>query len=235
MSKVWFITGATRGLGTQIGRAALAAGDKVVVTGRRSEAVTQAFGPDSDRVLSLALDVTREDQAQAAVEAAVARFGQIDVLVNNAGYGVLALFEETGDADARAQYDTNLFGVMNVTRAVLPVMRRRRSGRIFNISSLGGIVGSQSGSLYCGAKFAVEGFSEALADEVARFGIRVSIVEPGFFRTDFLDETSAQYSSRPLEDYAEVSATEARLSRSQPQAGRRPDEAGPRDRVDRGS
>ena len=206
MSKVWFITGATRGLGTQIGRAALAAGDTVVVTGRRREAVTQAFGPDNDRVLSLALDVRREDQARAAVEAAVGRFGRIDVLVNNAGYGALAIFEETNDADARAQYDTNLFGVMNVTRAVLPVMRRRRSGRIINVSSLGGIVGGQSGSLYCGAKFAVEGFSEALAEEVARLGIRVSIVEPGFFRTDFLDEKSAHYSSRALEDYAEVSA-----------------------------
>ena len=206
MSKIWFITGAARGIGAAIGKAALAAGDSVIVTGRRREAVEQTFGADNDRVLSLALDVTREDRALAVVEAAVARFGRIDVLVNNAGYGVLGFFEETTDAEARAQYDTNLFGVLNVTRAVLPVMRRRRSGRIFNISSLGGIVGSRTGSLYCVSKFAVEGFSEALADEVACFGIQVSIVEPGFIRTDFLDQTSARYSSRGVEDYAEASA-----------------------------
>ena len=206
MSKIWFITGAARGIGAQIGRAALAAGDSVVLTGRRREALVAAFGADSDRILALALDVTREDEVRAAVEAAEARFGHVDVVVNNAGYGVLSFFEETTDAEARAQYDTNLFGVLNVTRAVLPVMRRRRAGRIFNVSSLGGIVGSQTGSLYCGSKFAVEGFSEALADEVARFGIRVTIVEPGFFRTDFLDETSAQYSSLRVEDYAEASA-----------------------------
>lgn len=206
MNKIWFITGAARGIGAEIARAALAAGDSVVVTGRRRDALVQAYGADNDRVLSLGLDVTSEDQAYAAVEAAVARFGRIDVLVNNAGYGVLAYFEETTDAEARAQYDTNLFGVMNVTRAVLPIMRRQRSGHIFNVASLGGIVGSRTGSLYCGSKFAVEGFSEALADEVARLGIRITIVEPGFFRTDFLDEKSARYGARHIEDYAEEAA-----------------------------
>lgn len=203
MTKTWFITGAARGIGAEIARAALAAGDSVIVTGRRRDALVKAFGPDSDRVLSLELDVTREDQAYKAAEAAVAHFGRIDVLVNNAGFGVLAYFEETTDAEARAQYDTNLFGVMNVTRAILPIMRHQRSGRIFNVASLGGIVGSRTGSLYCGSKFAVEGFSEALADEVARFGIQVTIVEPGFFRTDFLDAKSAQYGELRIEDYAE--------------------------------
>lgn len=206
MTKTWFITGAARGIGAEIAQAALAAGDSVIVTGRQRDALVEAFGPDSDRVLSLELDVTREDQAYAAAEAAVAHFGRIDVLVNNAGYGVLAYFEETTDAEARAQYDTNLFGVMNVTRAILPTMRRQRSGHIFNVASLGGIIGSRTGALYCGSKFAVEGFSEALADEVSRLGIRLTIVEPGFFRTDFLDEKSARYGARHIEDYAEESA-----------------------------
>ena len=206
MSKIWFVTGAARGLGAEIAKAALAAGDRVVVTGRRREALEAAFGPDSDSVLSLPLDVTREADALAAVEATLARFGRIDVLVNNAGYGNLGLFEETTDAEARAQYDTNVFGLYNVTRAVLPAMRRQRAGRIFNISSVGGLLGGEGGSLYCAAKFAVEGFSESIAREVAPFGIHVTIVEPGFFRTGFLDQTSVQYGSRQIEDYAKLSA-----------------------------
>ena len=206
MSKIWFVTGAARGLGAEIAKAALAAGDKVVVTGRNREALLAAFGPDSDAVLSLALDVTREADAEAAVAATLARFGRLDVLVNNAGYGNLGLFEETTDAEARAQYDTNVFGLYNVTRAVLPAMRSQRSGRIFNVSSVGGLVGGEGGSLYCATKFAVEGFSESLAAEVAPFGIHVTIVEPGFFRTDFLDQSSVQYGSRQIADYAEISA-----------------------------
>jgi NAD(P)-dependent dehydrogenase (short-subunit alcohol dehydrogenase family) len=206
MSKIWFVTGAARGLGAEIAKAALAAGDRVVATGRSREALLAAFGPDSDSVLSLSLDVTREADAQAAVKATLARFGRIDVLVNNAGYGNLGLFEETTDAEARAQYDTNVFGLYNVTRAVLPAMRSQRSGRIFNISSVGGLVGGEGGSLYCAAKFAVEGFSESIAREVAPFGIHVTIVEPGFFRTDFLDQSSVQYGSRQIADYAEISA-----------------------------
>ncbi|WP_165188844.1 oxidoreductase [Caulobacter soli] len=205
MSKIWFITGAARGLGAEIAKAALAAGDRVVVTGRRREALEATFGPDSDSVLSLSLDVTREADAVTAVDAALARFGRIDVLVNNAGYGNLGLFEETTDAEARAQYDTNVFGLYNVTRAVLPTMRGQRSGRIFNISSVGGLVGGEGGSLYCATKFAVEGFSESIAREVAPFGVHVTIVEPGFFRTDFLDETSVRYGSRQIDDYAEIS------------------------------
>ncbi|TCS16049.1 oxidoreductase [Caulobacter sp. BK020] len=206
MSKIWFVTGAARGLGAEIAKAALAAGDRVVVTGRRREALQAAFSPDSDKVLSLSLDVTREAEAEGAVEAALARFGRIDVLVNNAGYGNLGLFEETTDAEARAQYDTNVFGLYNVTRAVLPVLRRQRAGRIFNVSSVGGLLGGEGGSLYCATKFAVEGFSESIAKEVAAFGIRVTIVEPGFFRTDFLDDSSVRYGSRQIEDYAELSS-----------------------------
>ncbi len=204
--RTWFITGATRGLGAAIARAALDAGDSVVVTGRRRDALIANFGEDSDCVLSLSLDVSDLNAARPAVEAALARFGRIDVLVNNAGYGDLSIFEESTAADVQAQYDTNVFGLMSVTRAVLPSMRANRSGRIFNVSSIGGIVGGESGTLYCASKFAVEGFSESLAQEVARFGIQVTIVEPGFFRTDFLEPTSVKHGSVPIADYAEASA-----------------------------
>ena len=204
--RTWFITGATRGLGAAIARAALDAGDSVVVTGRRRDALIANFGEDSDRVLSLSLDVSDLNAARPAVEAALARFGRIDVLVNNAGYGDLSLFEESTLADVQAQYATNVFGLMQVTRAVLPSMRAYRAGRIFNVSSIGGIVGGESGTLYCASKFAVEGFSKSLAQEVARFGIQVTIVEPGFFRTDFLEPTSVKHGSVPIDDYAEASA-----------------------------
>jgi NAD(P)-dependent dehydrogenase (short-subunit alcohol dehydrogenase family) len=219
--KTWFITGATRGLGAAIAKAALDAGDRIVVTGRRREAVVAAFGEDSDRVLNLPLDVTRSDQISAAVEAAVARFGGIDVLVNNAGYGHLGLFEESAPDDARVQFETNVFGLFEVTRAVLPVMRLQRSGRVFNISSIGGLVGGDGGSVYCASKFAVEGFSESVAAEVKPFGIHLTIVEPGFFRTDFLDDSSVRYGGVPIADYAE-SSTAIRAfydARSHNQAG----------------
>ena len=204
--KIWFVTGASRGLGAAIARAALDAGDIVVAAARRRDAVTDAFGADNERLMAVALDVTHPDQVSAAVDAAVARFGRIDVLVNNAGYGNLSLFEESTPEDVQAQYDTNVFGLMHVTRAVLPTMRARRSGRIFNISSIGGIAGGESGTLYCASKFAVEGFSESLAQEVARFGIQVTIVQPGFFRTDFLEPTSVRHGSNPIADYAQASA-----------------------------
>lgn len=202
--RTWFITGAARGLGTAIAEAALNAGDRIVVAGRTRDALVKVFGEDSDRVLSLTLDVSDLNAAQPAVDAALQRFGRIDVLVNNAGYGNLSLFEESTAADVQAQYDTNVFGLMAVTRAVLPSMRANRSGRIFNVSSIGGIAGGESGTLYCASKFAVEGFSESLAQEVARFGIQVTIVEPGFFRTDFLEPTSVKHGTTPIADYAEV-------------------------------
>ena len=206
MSKTWFITGASRGLGAAIARAALDAGDRVIVTARRRETVAETFGEDSDTVLSLSLDVTDPLQIAAAVEAAIARFGRIDVLVNNAGYGHLGLFEETRPEDARVQFDTNVFGLFDMTRAVLPIMRRQRSGHVFNISSIGGLVGGESGSIYCASKFAVEGFTESVAAEVKPFGIRMTIVEPGFFRTDFLDARSVRHADNPIADYAEASA-----------------------------
>jgi NAD(P)-dependent dehydrogenase (short-subunit alcohol dehydrogenase family) len=201
MQKTWFITGASRGLGAEIAKAALRAGDRVAATGRHRAAVSDGLGPDGDRLLSLELDVNNEAQAQAAVDSAVNRFGTIDVLVNNAGYGHLGLFEETTVQDAQGQFGTNLFGVFSVTRAALPVMRAARKGRIFNVSSLAGMRGVAFGSLYCASKFALEGFSESLAQEIAPFGIRVTIVEPGPFRTEFLSAESIRYGASAVADY----------------------------------
>jgi len=201
MQKTWFITGAGRGLGAEVAKAALRAGDRVVAAGRHRAAVSDRLGPDSERLLSVELDVNNEAQAQAAVDAAVARFGTIDVLVNNAGFGQLGLFEETTVQDAQAQFGTNLFGVFSVTRAVLPVMRAARQGRIFNVSSLAGMRGVAFGSLYCASKFALEGFSESLAQEIAPFGILVTIVEPGPFRTDFLSAESIRFGAHAVADY----------------------------------
>jgi NAD(P)-dependent dehydrogenase (short-subunit alcohol dehydrogenase family) len=160
-----------------------------------------ALGADSDQLLTLELDVTKPEQARSVVDAAVARFGTIDVLINNAGYGHLGYFEETSDQDVVAQFQTNFFGQLHVTRAVLPVMRKARRGHIFNLSSLAGVRGSEFVSLYCSSKFALEGFSEALAREVGQFGIHVTILEPGPFRTDFLAPQSIRISATPIQDY----------------------------------
>jgi NAD(P)-dependent dehydrogenase (short-subunit alcohol dehydrogenase family) len=206
MSKIWFVTGATRGIGAEIVTAALAAGDSVVATGRDPAKIAEAIADAGDRILAVRLDVTDQAQITAAVEAALAKFGRIDILVNNAGYGHLGLFEETRIGDAERQFATNVFGLLNVTRTVLPAMRSKRSGHIFNISSIAGLRGSLGGSIYCSSKFAVEGFSESLAQEVEPFGIKVTVVEPGFFRTDFLDESSLSLADNPIDDYASVSS-----------------------------
>jgi NAD(P)-dependent dehydrogenase (short-subunit alcohol dehydrogenase family) len=220
MQKTWFITGAGRGLGAEIVRAALQAGDRVVAAGRNRAAVSDAFGPDGDRLLTVELDVNNEAQAQTAIDAALARFGTIDVLVNNAGYGHLGLFEETSTQDVQAQFGTNLFGVFNVTRVVLPVMRAARKGRIFNVSSLAGMRGAAFGSLYCASKFALEGFSESLALEVAPFGIQVVLIEPGPFRTDFLSADSIRFAAHAVADY-DASRSSLRAS-FQDRDGRQP-------------
>lgn len=206
MSKIWFITGAARGIGREVALAALAAGDKVVVTGRNLDTLLEVYEASGDDVLALKLDVSREDEALAAADAAAARFGRIDVVVNNAGYGQLGLFEEIGAQAVVAQFETNVFGLFNVTRALLPVLRRHRSGHILNVSSIGGSVGFAGSTIYCATKFAVEGFSRSLALEVADFGIRVSIVAPGFVRTDFLDSSSVRYGDRTITDYGALSA-----------------------------
>jgi NAD(P)-dependent dehydrogenase (short-subunit alcohol dehydrogenase family) len=201
MSKTWFVTGAARGIGAAIVKAALAAGDQVVATARDPAKVAAAFAPPPDKLFVAALDVADAAQAEAAVAAAVERFGRVDVLVNNAGYGQLGVFEQSEPADVERQFATNVFGVLNVTRAALPVMRRQRAGRIFNITSIGGLRGAAGGSLYAASKFAIEGFSESLAQEVAEFGIGVMLVEPGFFRTDFLDASSLRYGEKRIADY----------------------------------
>jgi NAD(P)-dependent dehydrogenase (short-subunit alcohol dehydrogenase family) len=190
--KVWFITGAGRGMGVDIAKAALAAGHAVVATARNTDTVTAALGQDED-LLAVKLDVTDPADAQAAVTAAVERFGRIDVLVNNAGNFYAGFFEEITPGDFRAQVETTLFGPINVTRAVLPVMRAQRSGLVVAISSTAGIVGQEFCTAYAAAKFGVEGWIESLAPEVAPFGIRTMLVEPGFFRTELLSPESTTY------------------------------------------
>jgi NAD(P)-dependent dehydrogenase (short-subunit alcohol dehydrogenase family) len=221
MPRTWFITGATRGLGRAIAEAALAHGDAVVATGRDPSALADLAATAGDKLLAPKLDVTRPAEIDAAVAAALARFGGIDILVNNAGYGQLGLFEEVGPEAVRRQFDVNVFGLMDVTRAVLPAMRAARRGHIFNITSIAGLRGGLGGGVYCASKHAVEGLSESLAQEVAPFGIALTIVEPGFFRTDFLDETSVGRPDRPIADYAETAAQQAAFyaARNHNQAG----------------
>jgi NAD(P)-dependent dehydrogenase (short-subunit alcohol dehydrogenase family) len=200
--KVWFITGAGRGMGVDIAKAALAVGDAVVATGRNPERVSAALGAHDD-LLAVKLDVTSLDDAKDAARAAVERFGRIDVLVNNAGNFYAGFFEELSPQDVRAQVETTLFGPMHVTRAVLPVMRAQRSGLLVAISSTAGIVGQEFCTAYAAAKFGVEGWIESLAPEVAPFGIRTMLVEPGFFRTELLSPESTNYAQPSIDDYAE--------------------------------
>ena len=187
--RVWFITGASRGFGALIAEAALAAGDAVVATARDPSTVTARLG-SHERLLATRLDVTSEAEAHQAAGLAVKKFGRIDILVNNAGYGLLGAIEEASAEETTKLFGTNVFGLLGVTRAVLPHMRRQRSGHVINLSSVGGYAGYPGWGVYGATKFAVEGISEALAAEVAPLGIKVTVVEPGFFRTDFLDETS---------------------------------------------
>jgi NAD(P)-dependent dehydrogenase (short-subunit alcohol dehydrogenase family) len=203
--KIWFITGAGRGMGVDIAKAALAAGNAVVATGRNTGAVREALG-ESDDLLVVELDITSIASAQAAVEAALDRFHRIDVLVNNAGNFYAGFFEELSPDQMRAQIETNLFGPMNVTRAVLPVMRRQRSGKVVSISSTAGIVGQAFCSAYAASKFGVEGWMESLRFEVEPFGIHTTIVEPGFFRTELLTKESTAYADLSVDDYAERTA-----------------------------
>ena len=201
--KVWFITGAGRGMGVDIAKAALAAGYGVVATGRDPERVSAAIGDSDNLLLTVKLDVTDTADAQAAVEAAVDRFGRIDVLVNNAGNFNAGFFEEIAPEDFRAQIETTLFGPVNVTRAALPFMRARRSGLVVTISSTAGISGQQFCTAYAASKFGVEGWMESLTPEVAPFGIRTMLVEPGFFRTELLTPESTKFAASSIEDYAE--------------------------------
>jgi NAD(P)-dependent dehydrogenase (short-subunit alcohol dehydrogenase family) len=198
---VWFVTGASRGLGAAITHEVLSRGHQVAATARDAGVVRRAFA-DSPDVLALAVDVTDERQIKAAVEATVERFGRIDVLVNNAGRGQVGAVEEVSDAAARALFDLNVFGVLNVLRAGLPTLRAQRSGHVINIGSVGGFATAPGVGLYGATKFALEGLSEALRGELAPLGINVTVVEPGGFRTDFLDSSSLQIEPTVIADYA---------------------------------
>lgn len=199
MSKVWFVTGSNRGLGRAFATEALSRGDRVVAGARHVDAADPFY--DNDEVLGVELDVTRQDQVEAAVAAAIERFGRIDVLANNAGFGMSGAFEEATDAELRNLFDTDFFGLVDVTKAVLPHMREQRSGMILNVSSQGGLMGFTGSSAYCSAKFAVVGLTMALVPELEPFGIQVSVVCPGSFRTDFRDPSSMHHPATSLDAY----------------------------------
>lgn len=201
--RTWLITGASRGFGTLIAEQALRAGDAVIATARNPQDITDRLG-DHPNLLAVRLDVTREEEAHQAVAAGIKRFGRIDVLINNAGFGVLGAVEETSASETERLFATNVFGLLNVTRAVLPHMRTQRSGRVINISSIGGYQAYVGWGVYGSTKFAVEGISEALHQELAPLGIHATVVEPGFFRTDFLDEQSLVKTALVLPDYDET-------------------------------
>lgn len=204
-NNVWLITGAGRGLGLDIAKAALAAGKQVVATGRDPEKVQAALGV-ADNLLVVPLDVTSPQQAEAAAQAAIDRFGQLDVLVNNAASCFIGYFEELTPAQLQTQFNTNFFGPLNVTRAVLPYMRAARTGHIISISSTAGFIGYEYCSAYAASKFALEGWMESLDPEVAPLGIHTTIVEPGFFRTELLEPASAFFAEKVIDDYQERNA-----------------------------
>lgn len=201
-TSVWFITGAARGMGVDLAKAALDAGHFVVATARDAAKVTSALG-EHENLLPLSLDITDPAAAQTAADAAVERFGRIDVLVNNAGNFYAGFFEEISDAQMRQQMETNFFGPLNVTRAILPVMRKQRAGKVVTFSSAAGIIGQEFCAAYAASKFAVEGWMESLRFDVAPFGITTTIVEPGFFRTELLTEGSSLWPELSIPDYAE--------------------------------
>jgi len=205
MTKTWLITGAGRGMGVEFARAALSAGHNVVATGRNPDAVRATLG-EHENLLVTALDVTDPHSAEDAVSAAVDRFGAIDVLLNNAGSFLAGFFEELTTEQVRGQLETNLVGPMTVARAVLPVMRRQRSGLLISISSGAGLIGSPHGSAYAASKFALEGWMESVTGEVEPFGIRTMIVEPGFFRTELLTPESATFGELSIDDYDQARA-----------------------------
>ena len=214
-SKVWLITGCSTGIGREIARAALEAGDRVGVSARDPAAVEALVAEAPDRALAVALDVTRPDQVRAAVAATEARFGRIDVLVNNAGYGYVSSVEEGVDADVRRMFDTNFFGAIELIKAVLPGMRAQGSGLIVNMSSVTGYVARPGNVYYSTSKFALESLSEGLAEELAPFGIRVSAVAPGVFRTDW-NARSMQESPETIDDYAPTVGERRALLRAGP-------------------
>jgi NAD(P)-dependent dehydrogenase (short-subunit alcohol dehydrogenase family) len=209
--RVWFITGTSQGLGRELVAEALMRGDFVVATSRSPETVASIFQAFRDQLLAVSMDLNDSASVAAAVDAVISRFGRIDVLVNNAGYGLLGAVEEANDAEIQKLFETNVFGLLRVTRAVLPHLREQRSGHVVNLSSMSGLTGIAGFGIYCGSKFAVEGISEALAQELAPLGIHLTIVEPGPFRTDFLSG-SLGMAAQIIPDYS-ATAGKARADR----------------------
>jgi NAD(P)-dependent dehydrogenase (short-subunit alcohol dehydrogenase family) len=202
--KVWFVTGASKGLGLTLVKKLLSNGNGVAATSRSLTDLQKAVG-DHPNFLPLSVNLTDENSVETAVRETISRFGRIDVVVNNAGYGMLGALEELSDQEARANFDINVFGALNIIRKVLPQLRKQESGHIFNISSIGGFTGNFPGfGIYCATKFAVSGFTESLAAEVKSFGIKATVVEPGYFRTDFLSSGSLAVPKSVIEDYKEV-------------------------------
>ena len=218
--KTWFITGASRGFGALFVKEALDRGDNVAAAARNPQIIAEKFGARPN-LLAIKLDVTNEEQAREAMRQTVERFGRIDVLINNAGFGVLGAVEEISGAEVEAVYRTNVFGLLSVTRAALPQLRHQGSGHIINISAVAGYQSWFGWAVYASTKFAVEGISEGLAMEVKPLGIKVTIVEPGFFRTDFLDGQSLNICPAVIEDYAETTGAmrQAALSSNHKQPG----------------
>lgn len=205
--KVWFVTGASKGFGRSLVKQLLSKGYKVAATSRNIDDLRKVA--TGNNFLPLSVDLTTESSIQAAVKETISRFGRIDVLVNNAGYGQVGSIEELSDAESRSNFDVNVFGLLNVTRSILPYMRAQQSGQIFNISSIAGFIGTFPGfGIYCATKFAVDGLSESLATEVKPFGISVTIVSPGYFRTDFLTSGSLGLPANQLAAYESVRAAQ---------------------------
>jgi NAD(P)-dependent dehydrogenase (short-subunit alcohol dehydrogenase family) len=203
--KIWFVTGASKGLGLSLVKRLLSEGYKVAATSRNINDLNSAIATENDNFLPLAVDIKNEESVQQAIEKTVSTFGRVDVVVNNAGYGLIGGLEELSDAEARENFEVNVFGSLNVIRKALPHLREQQSGHIINISSIGGFTGGFPGfGIYCATKFAVNGFSESLAEEVKQFGIKVTIVEPGYFRTNFLSEGSLITPKNPIDSYKSV-------------------------------
>ena len=209
-TQVWFVTGASQGLGLTLVKKLLATGYKVAATSRNVNELSQAVNAGSDVFLPLTMNLIDEESVGQAIRQAVQHFGRIDVVVNNAGYGLVGALEELSDAEARQNFDINVFGSLNVIRHVLPQLRQQQSGHIFNISSIGGFTGAFAGfGIYCATKFAMQGFTESLSDEVKSFGIKATVVYPGYFRTNFLKDSSLSVPKNPIDAYQNVRDTQA--------------------------